>query len=1103
MNYLRLISIGFLLLLGTSAGLSAAALTITTTALPGGMVGTSYICTVPTCLQATGGFPGYVWSLNTDGGALPPGLSIASSGAIVGTPITAGQYSFLVQVTDTQNTTVLKGLGINISPCVPAITNTSPLPQGDVSLNYSLNMSGSGCSPGYSFTAQAVDPFTKTILPPGLNLSNSGVISGVATAVGTYNFNVIITDQKGNSNQSTPAAFSLTINALPTITNPPLLPGGGVGVPYSQTITATGGVPPYVFSMNSNPPGLTLTPDGNLNGTPGKAGTFSFNMGVSDSLRGQTVSPFQITFGNSVLQVNPSSLSFSGSVGADSPAAQVISIVPGPSAKPPLAYQVLLDTTPSTNASVVRTALASPRVAPAWLNVAPTAGNAPAALLVTVDQNGSAVGSYAARIRILDPSGIPTDVPVSFTVAPSTAPQLSVAPATLHFAARAATPGTFTQNVWIGNSGGGGPLGYSASVTGGSSWLNLLPSSGQTAHNAPALMQASVNTQGLQVGAYRDVIHVTSAAGSADIPVTVFIADNGPILGVGTTGVLFRVLQGDGSTSTRGIEVLDEGDPASTVNWTATLATTADWLNLGNASGTATPSSPGALTLSLNQENVSQLEPGANYALVAISDSHSRNSPQYVTVVLEVDSSSANPSLDLAPAGLFFTATAGGTAPSGQQVTVNTSSSSPVPFQVSASTPDNATWLGASPASGTASGQTSGNFTVNPDPTNLPPGIYSGSVNVSISGNLATVNVTFIVEPGAGSTAAASRPRVVSAGCAPAKLAITETGLVNNFAVPASWPATLITQLNDDCGASVTSGSVVASFSNGDAPLTLHGDSLGNYSATWQPGVVTPQMVVTLNATAGALTPAKALLTGGISQNASPPPVLAPNGTVNAFNRVGGGALSPGTIVEVYGSGLASATSSTGAPPLPITFNGTSMLVGGLSAPLFFLSTGQLDLEIPSELAPNQEYMTVISANGALSLPLQIDAVPLQPGVAAYADGHVIAQHANFTLVNAAHPAKPGEVIIIYLLGMGPTNPKVASGQPAPSTEPLARVTVQPTATVDSQNAKVAFAGLTPGYSGLYQIDFTVPSSANSGDLNLVVTQNGVASNTTKLPVQR
>ena len=66
----------------------------------------------------------------------------------------------------------------------------------------------------------------------------------------------------------------------------------------------------------------------------------------------------------------------------------------------------------------------------------------------------------------------------------------------------------------------------------------------------------------------------------------------------------------------------------------------------------------------------------------------------------------------------------------------------------------------------------------------------------------------------------------------------------------------------------------MASFSNGDPPLNLAGDSLGNYSATWQPGGVNANMVVTLNATLGSLQPATAKLYGGIAPNQTPPPTL-------------------------------------------------------------------------------------------------------------------------------------------------------------------------------------------------------------------------------------
>jgi uncharacterized protein (TIGR03437 family) len=304
---------------------------------------------------------------------------------------------------------------------------------------------------------------------------------------------------------------------------------------------------------------------------------------------------------------------------------------------------------------------------------------------------------------------------------------------------------------------------------------------------------------------------------------------------------------------------------------------------------------------------------------------------------------------------------------------------------------------------------------------------------------------------------------------------------------------------------------VVASFSNGDPPLNLAGDSLGNYSATWQPGGVNANMVVTLNATAANLQPATAELYGGIAPNQTPPPTLAPGGTLNNLNPVVGAPLSPGTIAQVYGTGLASAVTSTGPAPLPTLFSNTFALVGATQAPLYSLSSGQINIQIPYEVTANQQVPIVLSVNNALTLPLMLNMVASAPGVLSADDGqtppsvqdgaHIVAQHSsNGTLVSSTSPAAPGEYLVMYLVGMGPTNPAVKSGAETP-TAPLSYVTEQPTVTVGSQTSTVLFAGLTPGFVGLYQIDFQVPTGASSGDLVVTVTQNGVAANSTLLPV--
>jgi uncharacterized protein (TIGR03437 family) len=717
-------------------------------------------------------------------------------------------------------------------------------------------------------------------------------------------------------------------------------------------------------------------------------------------------------------------------------------------------------------------------------------------------------GAYSATIQVSapgNPAQAAIDIPVTFTIS-AASPQLQVSPGILHFSTMQQSPGNLTASLAVTSAGGGGPLGFSATVAGGSPWISSVsPGSGQTMPNAPALVQVVVNASGLAAGSYLGAIEISSAAGTVTVPVSLFVAQSGPILGVNVTGVRLHAIQGGGFSNAQTIEILNTGDPNSTVNWSASLASQASWLLLQSSSGAATASTPGSLIVTLTPTGT-QMAPGAYYALVMISDPNSRNSPQYVEVVLDLDGSNSPPLPEPIPAGLLFVTAAGGGATSAQEMDINTSSATPVPFQVAASTSAGGAWLLVNPSSGTSTGANPGSVNISVNPASLSAGVYTGDVNVSMSGALRSANVILIVVP-AGDTAGGSlrsaRPEAVS--CSPSKVVLTETGLVNNFAIPAGWPATLIAQLNDDCGNTLTGGSVVAAFSNGDAPLTLAGNGQnGTYSATWQPGNSTSEMAVTLNGTSGTLEPATVQLNGGIAQNPNQPPVLYANGTLHNLNPVVGAPLAPGTIASVYGSGLGPAMGvSTGMVPVVTTFDNTYVLVGPYQAPLYYVSSGQLDIQLPAELDATQQYPIVVSVNGAVTLPDTLNIVPATPGVAAFASGGIIAQHTDYSLVTTASPAKPGEVIIMYLAGLGATNPSVPSGMAAPSTPPLAEVTLPVTVTVDGQNAVVDYAGLTPGSVGLYQIDFQVPPNAQAGNLNVVVSQNGLVSNTSTLPVSQ
>jgi uncharacterized protein (TIGR03437 family) len=288
---------------------------------------------------------------------------------------------------------------------------------------------------------------------------------------------------------------------------------------------------------------------------------------------------------------------------------------------------------------------------------------------------------------------------------------------------------------------------------------------------------------------------------------------------------------------------------------------------------------------------------------------------------------------------------------------------------------------------------------------------------------------------------------------------------------------------------------VTASFSNGDAEMFLPGDGLGNYSATWVPSFSTAQATVTYDGMAGTLEPYSVSITGGLTPNVGP--VLNANGVVHNFYAAA--ALSPGLIAQVYGSGLASVPASPGTLPLPDMFNGSGIIISGELVPLYFISGTQVNVEIPAELTPLRQYNILAIVNGAATVQQQIDVNPLQAGIAADTHGQTIAQHADFSYVTTAAPAKPGEVIIIYLAGMGATNPPVASGHASPSTPAV--LPAAPVVTVGGENADVLFFGLTPGDVGLYQINLRVPSDTPSGSAPLIVSQNGIAGNTTMLIV--
>jgi hypothetical protein len=218
----------------------------------------------------SGGNGSYAWSIVS--GALPNGLSLNSSGQIVGTPTVAGTFNFTVRATSAGDTADLPD-----SIVIAAFPSfTTSYPRGTRNRAYSGTVAASGGHTPRTFS------LVSGSLPPGLSLNTStGAITGTPTANATYSFTVRMTDALGN----------IVNRAASIAIAPPLSISGSYATPdkedtsYSSTVSATGGWSPYSFARISGtlPPGTTLASNGTLSGTPNTAGTYNFTVRATDA----------------------------------------------------------------------------------------------------------------------------------------------------------------------------------------------------------------------------------------------------------------------------------------------------------------------------------------------------------------------------------------------------------------------------------------------------------------------------------------------------------------------------------------------------------------------------------------------------------------------------------------------------------------------------------------------------------------------------------------------------------------------------------------------------------------------------------------------------
>jgi uncharacterized protein (TIGR03437 family) len=237
------------------------------------------------------------------------------------------------------------------------------------------------------------------------------------------------------------------------------------------------------------------------------------------------------------------------------------------------------------------------------------------------------------------------------------------------------------------------------------------------------------------------------------------------------------------------------------------------------------------------------------------------------------------------------------------------------------------------------------------------------------------------------------------------------------------------------------------------------------------------------------------------------PPSIRPNlGVVDAASYAP--VLTPGELGTIFGYSLANASAGAGSLPLTNSLGGTQVAIGGVPAPLLYVSPSQINFQVPWELALQSQATVAVAtpfgASSARTAALTVNLHAVAPAIFAAngsgnGQGDVISLQGQ--LAAAATPVTRGQYVMIYCSGLGAVSNQPATG--AAAVDASSTTIRTPSVTIGGVQASSNFAGLAPGYVGVYQVNALVPVTITPGPaVPLSLSIDGVSSNTVTIAVQ-
>jgi uncharacterized protein (TIGR03437 family) len=632
----------------------------------------------------------------------------------------------------------------------------------------------------------------------------------------------------------------------------------------------------------------------------------------------------------------------------------------------------------------------------------------------------------------------------------------------------------------------------------GGNWLGVSPVQGTASAAAPVLLRVAVTPTGLNPGVYRGRIVLRGGGQEVAVPVSLAISTSPGGMSLSQTGLFFQVAAGGPSPPRKDFQVLAEGE--NPLFWEASVSTLSGggWLNVFPASDSSAPGAPRGSQVDVNP---SGLAPDIYFGEVEVKSASADNSPQLVSVVLQVLAASATPAPSIDPGGLLFTSSPGGPIPPVKQIVVRNLSNAPSDVSIRVNSPPGV-FLTGNQGTVTLDPGDVRRINITAVSSSLAAGVYRGSVAIHLSGSprVSLVDLVLFVGPGIPAAAAKDGAPRQADGCVPTRLVPVSTLQPLTFVAATGLPVPMEVRVHDDCGDPHANGAVIVSFAPGaqpPLPLVHLGD--GRWSGTWQVSANAGPVTANVQADDAVRNLTGSLTLNGEVQATVGVPVLADGGVVSAVGFQGGAPLAPGGLFAAFGTGLADGIATPSGFPLPQQLGSTRTSIAGRELPMFVASPGQINGMLPFDLTPNTSYQMSVRRGTRRSNYAEVAIGGTQPSILTVCQcgsgqGIVVDGQNQTVIVDPAHPVDRGGAVVIYVEGMGGVNRAVVPGEPSPG-GPFAEVVSPVTVTIGGQEAQVLFAGLTPFFAGLYQVNAVVPQGVTPGnEVPVVVSAGGRAS---------